>query len=280
MARTPADRSTHSIRDTLTQASAKLAAVGSPGLAEAVDAVLAPGGWELLRGTDPSRTEGTERNLAINIPETIRDQIRAAVAADAEMESVTAAVNHGYWLFLNGSFIPAGRQGRSVEGSGARVNLNVRPSGQMREQIVAAGHSAAAVASHYLMFRYGLGPYASDARKSLPKGAQRNPEVPRRIRDQIRAAAAASGDLVDDIVNEGFQKFLDGDFDPQPVVWRPEDAADMVPLRMHPDDDLFERVKQAVKDRPGGVLRPAQLAIDYLLDQLGIDPETPDTAAE
>lgn len=273
MARTPADRSASSIRATLTQASAKLSAVGSPGLAEAVDAVLAPGGWELLRGTDPSRSEGTERNLAINIPETIRDQIRAAVNEDPEMESVTAAVNHGFRLFLNGSFTPAGRQGRSVDGSGARVNLNVRPSGQMRDQITQAGHSAAAVASHYLMFRYQLGPYAGGAREVLPKGAQRNPEVPRRIRDRIRELAAAAGDRVDDIVNEGFQKFLAGEFDPQPVVWSADDLADMVPLRMHPSDDLFERVKEAARKRPQGALRPAQVAIDYLLDQFSIEAD-------
>ncbi|AKZ60795.1 hypothetical protein SAM23877_p086 (plasmid) [Streptomyces ambofaciens ATCC 23877] len=284
MARTPADRSTTrpSLRDGLAEVSAFVAGTQRADLAAFVDAALAPGGWEQLRATDPSRVEGSH-NLAMNIPESIRDQIKAAAAADPAATTLTAKVNEGLAEYLAGRFkMPRWVDRRSVQPE-ARVNLNVMASKllstQATEKIRQETHdrraSSARVAAEYLMFTYKLGRYAPGARVALPQGAERNPEVPRRVRDLIRELSAASGERVHDIVNEGFQKFLDGEFDPQPVVWSAEDAADMVPMRMRPNDALHDRVKEACKGHPvlNAKTGPNVLAIDYLLDQLGIEAD-------
>lgn len=284
MARTPADRSAPTLRQHLAQASARLAAVESPELARYIDEVLAPGGWEKLRATDPSRTEGSV-NLAINIPESLRDQIWEAAKADPAGTTLTAKVNEGLGEYLAGRFtMPEWVDQRSVQPE-KRVNLNVsasrlltvQASEKVREESGDRRASAARVAAEYLMSVYRLGRYAEDykQRPVLARGAQRNPEVPRRIRDQIRELAAASGDRVDDVVNEGLQKFLDGSFDPEPVVWRAEDMADMTPLRMHPNDDLFEQVKQACKAHAvlNAKTGPRTVAVAYLLEEFGLTGE-------
>jgi hypothetical protein len=261
---------TESLRSRLTAASARLREVDSPALAEAVDAVLAPNGWAQLRTSDPSVSGGTERNLAMNMPESIRDQIVAAVEADPGAASVTAKVNEGYVAYLAGRFTPRKRPAqRSAQGGGKRVNLNVRPSGALRQQVTDAGASAAGIGTEYLMSQYKLGPYAQDAPAApLPRGAERIPEVPSAVRDRIREAAKAAGERVDDVVNEGFAKYLDGRFVPEAPVWSAQERADMVAMKIRPNDGLYEQVKAA------GGLRPLQVAVAYLLDEFGIEAGT------
>ena len=285
------NRTGPSVRSQLAQGSAWLktdnaralaASAGSGGvdpaaLAAAIDEVLAPAGWESLRSTDPSRSGETASNMNFLTSQDLRDEIEQAVKDDPEVDSVTTAVNKGFRLFVAGLFTPKEgvRQGPS---SGRTVAVNFRPNSVLRRQVQELGGKPSRVAHHYLMFRYGLGLYAPEV---LPKGPQRNPYLPRVVRDAIRAAAAHSGDRVDAIVNEGFQKFLDGSFDPQPVEWPDGVAQDMVTLRMHPAEELFERVKAACAEHAvfNAKTGPNQIAVDYLMDQLGIAPDgTADTA--
>ena len=134
--------------------SSRLAAVESPELARYIDEVLAPGGWEKLRATDPSRTEGSV-NLAINIPESLRDQIWEAAKADPAGTTLTAKVNEGLGEYLAGRFtMPEWVDQRSVQPE-KRVNLNVsasrlltvQASEKVREESGDRRASAARVAS-------------------------------------------------------------------------------------------------------------------------------------
>lgn len=279
------DRTGPSVRSQLAQGSAWLktgdaqalaARAGTGGvdpavLAAAIDEVLAPAGWEVLRSTDPSRSGETATNMNFLTSEDLRDEIEQAVKDDQEVDSVTTAVNKGFRMFVAGLFTPKTgvRQGPSA---GRTVAVNFRPNSVLRQQVQERGGKPSRVAYHYLMFRYGLGLYAPEV---LPKGPQRNPYMPRVVRDAVRAAAKGSGDQVDAIVNEGFQKFLDGSFTPQPVEWPAEVAQDMVPLRMHPAEDLFNRVQAACVEHAvfNAKTGPNQIAVDYLLDQLGIAPD-------
>jgi len=299
VARTPADRSTSqpSLREHLAQVPAWLKPEAPAHIAQAVSAVLAPGGWEQLRATDPAREEGS-KNLAMNLPLSIRDAIKAAHEEQAaaakkagrDEVSLTAKVNEGLVAFLEGRFVPVQRPLRKAAQPEARRNLNVTASALLQRQAAEKAQQiasdprrgAAWVASEWLMHEYGLGPYAQDLRPVLEKGGQRNFQMPTRIRDLVRSLSAASGDSADDIINEGYQAFLDGRFDPQPVVWQEADQADMGLLKVHPNNALFEQVQAACKGRPGlgSLYGPSRVAIDYLLDQLGIDPEAPaDTTA-
>lgn len=292
MARIPADRARSTAREQLAEVPAWLRPEAPAYLAEAVSAVLAPGGWEQLKATDPSRDEGS-KNLPISLPVSLRDDIKAARKAEEEaalkagrkVVSLTAKVNEGFAAYLDGRFTPLARPARKTAQPEARANLNVTASALLQRQVKEKvqrtvsdpRRGAAWVATEWLMHSYGLGPYAHGARPVLPKGSQRNFQVPSRVRELIRELSAASGDAADDIINEGYQAFLDGAFDPQPVVWAEADQADMGLLKVRPNNELFERVQAACKGRPGlgALYGPSRVAIDYLLDQLGIDPQAP-----
>lgn len=244
-------------------------------LAGAIDRALAPGGWAFLQYTDPMRSEGTETGLAITLLKTVHDEIVAAVEADPEAPSVTAKINEGFNRFLDGQFTLPDRVGtKSAEGQQRSV-LNVRPLGALARLVAKRGAVPARVAGEYLMSCYQLGPYAPDAMTVLPRGKERFPEVPRVVRDAIRAEADRTGWRTDDVINEGFQKFLDGEFDAQRPVWTQEARSDMVVMKVRPNDDLFEQVARAGKERG---LRPMHVAVDYLLDEFEITAGVADDA--
>ncbi|MFJ1900429.1 hypothetical protein [Streptomyces sp. NPDC088115] len=255
------------LRTRLTAAAARLREIDSPNLADAIDAidtVLAPQGWTHLRNTDATISTGTEPNMPIWMGKTVKGEIVAAVA-DAGT-TVTADVNEAFMKFLAGEFV-AGEAVRPRMSAARKemANLNVRPSSVLREQVAAAGETPSRVAGDYLMRKYSLGPYAADYKDStLAPGNVRIPEVPRPVREAIRKAAAAAGHKVDDDVNEGFQKFLAGEFVPTAPAW--PGTADMVPMKIRPNNDLHDQVRGA------GGLRPTQVAVAYLLNKYGIDP--------
>ncbi|MFD7615737.1 hypothetical protein [Streptomyces sp. NPDC059802] len=256
--------SSNDLRNRLTTAAARLREVDSPGLADAVDAVLAPKGWTHLRSTDPVATGTTEPNMIMSISKTVRDQIVAARRSPGA--TVTDDVNEAFTKFLAGEFVPR-KPARARHGApDEKVNLNVRPSSVLRQQVAeSAEMTAANVAADYLMRKYGLGPYAADAKAApLALGSVRIPTVPRTVREEIRTRAATAGRKVNDDVDEGFQKYLAGEFTPTAPVWA--DTADMVPMKMRPNDTLHDQVLAA------GGLRPLQVAVAYLLSKYSITP--------
>lgn len=240
-------------------------------LADALEGLLLSYGWVSLKNTDPAVMGGKDTNLPIKMREDYRAAITAAVEADPETESVTEAVNEGLALFLAGRFVVPDRA-RAPRGAVAHpmVNLNVRPSLVLNQQVKAAGGVPSKVAAEYLLFKYGIGPYAAGPASAtvLARGSQRNPALPRVVRDLIRAKAAESEERVDDIVNEGFTRYLDGEFVLEPVEWPAGWEDDKANLKMHPNDALFEQVKER-----GGPRAPMQVAFAYLLDQFGIEPD-------
>ncbi|MGW1409457.1 hypothetical protein [Streptomyces sp. NPDC002403] len=250
------------LRTGLVAASDRLREVDSPDLAAWVDEVLAPRGWAALRATDPDGTAGP--NLSVMLDKAARDQIVAA--AEAAGTSVTDVVNDGFRSLLAGEYTPRkpvrARYGASAE----KVNLNITPALSLRQQVEeAAGMSAAHVAADHLMRTYKAGPYAGDSAAAPPAtGTSRNPQVPRTVRDAIRAQAKAAGRMVTDDVTEGFQKYLSGEFTPDAPVWA--DTSDMVNLRINPNDDLYVQVASAKG------LRPLQVAIAYLLHKYDVAP--------
>ncbi|MFD7995550.1 hypothetical protein [Streptomyces mexicanus] len=254
------------LRSQLSTASDRLRST-SPELSQAIDNVLAPYGWVPLKNSDPAVAGGKDTNLAMNMRADYRDAIVAAVDADPLVETVTEAVNEGFSQFLQGKFVLGARSAVRSGVPVARVNLNVRPSRLLQEQVRAAGASPAKVAAEYLLAKYRIGPFAEGATapESLSAGRQRVPMVPRRVREEIRARAKELGCTVEDVVNEGFRKYLDGDLDLVEPVWSEQEAADMVQLKMYPDAGLYERVKA---ERG---MRPLAVAIAYLLDEFGIE---------
>jgi hypothetical protein len=93
--------------------------------------------------------------------------------------------------------------------------------------------------------------------------------MPRDLRDRVRAAQQAAGNTVTDDVEEGLAAYLDGTYAPVALLWTAEQLGDMVNIKMNPNDDLYE---QATTKGKADRLRPAQVALAYLLHKYGIDP--------
>ncbi|QWA26845.1 hypothetical protein [Streptomyces osmaniensis] len=98
--------------------------------AEAVDAILAPRGWELLK---PAAQSTGEPNLALWMNKSIKEAIYAK--AQAAGENVRDVVEEGFRKFLAGEFTPE-KPVRTVRGSQVeKDNLNVRASAALCGQV-------------------------------------------------------------------------------------------------------------------------------------------------
>lgn len=254
------------LRTQLQAAAAHLRHDGEQDLAKAVRQVLLPGGWKNLRDTDQV---GSETNLAIPLPRSIRDQI--VTAAEQELVTVTSVVNEGFEKFLAGEFEPQPRvRGRKLRTVGEdKVNVNVRPNAALHGQVRESGVLPIYVAGDYLMSRFQLGPYAPDYAQPLIPGTLRNPMISRAVRDQIRERAAAAGRTVDQDIDEGFKKYLAGEFAPEDLSWPGGD--DLAGLKVKPNDELFDQVKAAGRDMKPAV-RPMQVGLAYVMEKYSIDP--------
>ncbi|WP_189846612.1 hypothetical protein [Streptomyces rubiginosohelvolus] len=252
-----------SLRTELQAAASLLHDGGDLELAQAVKQVLLPGGWKELRDTDEV---GKDTNMPIRIEQRYRDAVMKA--ADQRV-TITSIVNEGFEKYLAGEFTPRPRvQGRRATGEKV-VNLNVRPNAALHGQVRESGVLPMHVAHDYLLFRFKVGPYAEGYTEPLPSGSDRVPMVPRAVRDLIRDRAAAAGRLVHDDMNEGFQRYLAGEFQPVAPEWPA--GVEMAPLKVRPNNDLFDEVKVAARSA-SPELRPMQIGLAYVLEKYGIDP--------
>ncbi|MFF9628359.1 hypothetical protein [Streptomyces fradiae] len=159
-----ADRRLH---HNLTAASAKLRETGAPDLAEAVDQVLAPGGWHALRRLENAATAAPN----FSIPMRTADRDTAKRLSEKAGESLTAIVEKRLTDFVAGTFDP--RVARATRNSGAAQatsNLNMRPNPDLVQQVrsrvdelnasgrspklSAAGVARAAIEEHYQLGQY------------------------------------------------------------------------------------------------------------------------------
>ncbi|TXS51639.1 hypothetical protein [Streptomyces sp. t39] len=255
------------LRRQLTQASAFLSENGAPQLAQAVDTVLAPGGWALIK---PAISSG--KNMAIAVPEALRDELHAA--AKAAGDSLTDIVNEGFDLTVNGSYtphIPARERGTVPK---VLKNLNVTPDDTLRQQVKDMGLEPTKAALDYLTFKYQVGRYAAGSSTPVGQGKDRNTNVPREVRDRIREAAAAAGRSATEDVNEGLAAYLAGNFASFPLSWPADVQDDMVVLKLRPNDDLYQQVMVAGRERAaeaGFTARPLQVGVSFLLSKYGIE---------
>lgn len=253
------------LRTQLTAAADRLRSADAPELAEAVDLVLAPGGWTRLRDTDIAAEAGTSPNMTLLIG--IADKELVVARAKEAGNTLTHDVNEAFVRFLAGEFTPRPAV-RARPGMGdEKTTLNVRPSNTLRQEVEGHGVKAIHVATDYLLHKYQAGPYTPGAEgEPQPRGAVRKLHLPREIRDQIRAAQEKAGRVVTDDVEEALTAYLDGSFAPEAPKWTPEQNADVVFVKVNPNDDLFNRAAGA------GSLRPTQVAIAYLMHKYGIRP--------
>lgn len=115
--------------------------------AEAVDAVIAPRGWELLKPTVPA---GARVNLALYMATTVKAALEAKARAEAVAEAeetgtpprdpgtvLGEVIDQGFARFIAGEFVPD-RPVKKPRGKGPAVlkaNLNVRTDQGLRDRV-------------------------------------------------------------------------------------------------------------------------------------------------
>lgn len=128
----PLNRDDHKRVSQLQQASTHLRETGAPELADAVDFVLTDEGRKFIGRISWQKTGQEKPNLAMQMPETLRDQVKAkAAAAGANLE---AEAQKALEDFLAGSFTPAPVQRAPRGQAPKKVNLNVRVNAGLRRQ--------------------------------------------------------------------------------------------------------------------------------------------------
>ncbi|MFB7592412.1 hypothetical protein [Streptomyces sp. NPDC056169] len=151
--------SIETVRARLIVASEKLRPI-DPLLADTVDEVLAPGGWQLLK--PPAASTGGGHPLSIGMNRAVRDALHETST------SLSADVNEAFEEFLAGTFTPDApvRARRNSGATAETVNLNVRVNPDLLQQVkdIAGERSdeygwtvtPARVAAPYLLKKYEL----------------------------------------------------------------------------------------------------------------------------
>lgn len=120
------------VRARLTAAADKLTRDGEPELSDAVQAVLAPRGWELLKNL-PATGTSEEPNLAMWMNKSIKDAVQSRSLSAGE--GLRDVVEEGLRRFVAGKFVPE-KPLRSARGSAtAKVNLNTRVTKTLLDQV-------------------------------------------------------------------------------------------------------------------------------------------------
>ncbi|MFE1451909.1 hypothetical protein [Streptomyces olivaceoviridis] len=118
--------------DTLTPAVPFLREHGKGEWADALESVLAPGGWTHLREAEGAFTE----NVPLTIRRSLRDALEEAAAKSSKIQSLSAIVTEGCQRVLDGAWTPPRPAGRTAMASGdSRSVLNVTVDHDVLEQL-------------------------------------------------------------------------------------------------------------------------------------------------
>jgi hypothetical protein len=118
------------MRDRLTLAAQRLEEAGHPDSAADVRAVLAPGGWTLLRAKDTPDKAAAGTNLPLTIDRGLRDALKEK--ADEFGITLGAVVADGFRKVLAGEWLPPRL---ATTPTTNKVVLNVRVDDSLRKQI-------------------------------------------------------------------------------------------------------------------------------------------------
>jgi hypothetical protein len=115
------------------QASAHLRRTGEPQLAEHVDFLLTDEGANFVNRLRWKEASEENPNLAIFMPTSVRDEIKAGVkrAGTALPTQAVLALN----AFLNGTYLPARQESARRGSGGSKSNLNVRVNADLRRRV-------------------------------------------------------------------------------------------------------------------------------------------------
>lgn len=276
VARTKRPLTPEIVRDRLTVATVVLAGLGEGELVEAVNAVLAPRGWELLK---KPLAKQSNPNMSLFMNKDLKDAIVAAAAESAD-GNLTDDVDRAFRLFMAGEFTPTPPV-RSRRGSNlAKTNLNVRPSGTFKDEAEELAEaksaelgwkvSASRVAISYLLEKYGI----REEDFTVPAGGSVNVAVwmPGYLRSHFREVEAGREDVsLNRLAEDGFRAVLAGEWIP-PNAPPSRDARLNVRVETAVHEELRKRLP-VVTAQAGYPVSMTSVVTEWLKKQLG-EPET------
>lgn len=244
--------------------------------AEAVDAILEPGGSDLLK----EEQQGNP-NLALWISKDMKD----AIVAECREEggNLTDLVDRGFRLFVAGKFTPRppirSRRGANIE----KTNLNVRPSGAFREQVEELLDAKSAelgwkvtvsrVAVSYLLDYYDIREEEFSVKAGT--GTVFRMLVPQALRSHFRTMEADNPDVsLDRLAEDGFRAALAGEFVPPKAprtIGEGEEEGDRR-LNVWVDAALYEQLRKALpvlSAKAGYQVSASSVAMEWMKRQLG-----------
>lgn len=125
-------RTTRELRETLAPAAPFLREHGKDEWADALESILAPGGWTHLRETEGAFTE----NVPLTIRRSLRNALEDAAQKATKKQSLSSIVTEGIQRTLAGSWEPPAPAGRTAMAPGdKRVVLNVTVENSLLEQL-------------------------------------------------------------------------------------------------------------------------------------------------
>lgn len=209
-------------RERLTIAANLLEQDGHDEAAADVRAVLAPGGWTMLRH-QPGEGSGSGTNLAIQMPVALK---AALVAAGGELGvSLSTVAQDGFRAVVEGRWVPpktlAGKTLRPK--SDAKTNLNVRiPDDLVKEarpllakltKKLGYRVSMASIATAWLAEELGVDRPSADDFQMLKL------VMPKRLADYFTARAEEAGLSLTAVVEDGIRGLLSGERVPETNDW-------------------------------------------------------------
>lgn len=246
--------------------------------AEAVDAVLEPGGAEQLK-----EEQQGNKNLALWISKDMKDAIvaacREAKEAGEGSGNLTDDVDRAFRLFVAGKFTPRppirAKRGANIE----KANLNVRPSGTFRDQAEELLEAKSAelgwkvtisrVAVSYLLDLYDIDEEEFTVKSGT--GTVVRLQMPASLLTHFRKAEADSSDVsLDRLAEDAFRAALAGEFVPPKVPYGSQKGQPR--LNVWVDAALYEELRNALpvlSSQAGYPVGASSVATAWMKSQLG-----------
>ena len=269
-----------SIRPRLMSAAAKLKQHGDHDEAAAIEAVLGPRGYLMLRRTEAGETEP----LSITTTDLLKKAVKEAEEAFDLV--VDGLAEEAYRMVRDGEWVPA-EVGRAARGSsGKKAVLQVSVDSELRRQVQAMLPELSKKAGYRITeANIVLTHVCEELGIERPNTALRDElhtRIPRALHEHFYARASA--EEVRQIVEDGFRALLAGEWKPEKHPYLADrtsvqsgaasswSEADRKDLRVRIDRQLLAEVRDRLdeqSERLGFLMYPGSVARAILTERLG-----------
>ncbi|MYW49617.1 hypothetical protein [Streptomyces sp. SID161] len=273
-----------SIRARAASAVAKLKQHGEHDEAAAIESLLAPRGYLLLKRTE----EGSTDPLSITVSAMLKQAINQTAE---EWDLVTDALaEEAYRLVLDGKWVPAevGRAGTGKRGTKAvlQVNVDSELRGQVQGMLPALSKKVGYRVTEANIVLTHVCEELGIERPNTAAVEQLATRLPRSLRDHFHGEAERLGLELPAIVEDGIRGLLDGKWQPERHPYFTVDKrgpqrgswseADRANLKVRVDRNLLASMRarlEELSEQLGYLVSPGTVLYLILTDRLGVPAE-------